>query len=159
MNTEKRLATAEELLRQIVEGFQYMSLGEVKVKDNPNWLSDSKEFLNPKPEIDWSQVPVGTQIKADKYSFQFYTVEPDDCVISANRSIFKQEDCTIPPQPSHIHKCPWPEDGRPEWVNDEDFIVRIEKTNEFRVPVKAAIVDWYTPSKYFAVLKIAEYWK
>ena len=159
MNTEERLAKAEELLRDIICNTET----NTKVV-----VTEIEEFLNPKPEVDWSQVPPGTVILKNEVKYIFGQQSPvsEGNLHTVNEICLAKDQYTIPPQPSHIHKCPWPEDGKkPDWVKDDDFILRADQIVDYyrihnlRSPVKARDAQWTKPSKWFAILRVAEYWK
>ena len=159
MNTEERLAKAEELLQKVLNcvdepALKYLAPSEIKK------VNEIKEFLNPKPEIDWSQVPVGTRISHNVQGLDYFLKYSRGSISTLFKHIVEKDSCTIPPQPSYIHKCPWPEDGvKPVWVKDDNMICRIYNNGSFSSPHKAVTVEWDVHGKWFAVLKVAEYWK
>ena len=153
MDTEERLKKAEELLDSIIKNAEY----ECKMIAPGSPLDRARRFLNPEPEIDWDKVPVGTVIHVGDQSYRFSRVS--HAVKTITSGYHPISDCTIPPQPSHIHKCPWPEDGKqPDWVNDDDLLV----INDSDYTYKARNILWDEIDEegdWFAVLRVAEYRK
>ena len=141
MSDEERLKEAEALLRELQD--TVFDVWEEKT------LKKVKDFLNPEPEIDWSEVPIGTRIINKKGNSCHYTGAAEGYTTF-----------TIPLQASHIHKCPWPTDGKqPDWVKDTDTIWCTGEGGYTYGPYPARQITWGTDSKWFAVLKLTTYRK
>ena len=138
MSDKERLAEAEALLRAVDNCVYSMGITE-KIK----------QFLNPEPEIDWDEVPIGTQLRAKEYGTKCHYTKS----ASSYDSYYE-----IPPQASHIHKCPWPEDGKkPDWVEGSDFVWVKDRNDHMYGPYLAKQINWVADSKWFAVLKPTSY--
>ena len=147
MSDKEKLAEAMKLLESLYDP-SAMNGQDGQIIDSTD-LNNIHKFLNPEPEIDWDEVPIGTRIINKKGNSCHYTGAAEGYTTF-----------TIPPQASHIHKCPWPEDRKkPDWVKDADIIWCRDKGGYTYGPYPARQITWGTDSKWFAVLKLTTYRK